>query len=109
MENLLWVANSASPDIKTAISFLCNRVSKNDQSNKNKLKRILKSLSCAIDEVRVIGADNLIHIHTHIYVTHTTTPYMCIYTGGYTFFGWGMVHFKSSKQILLAIVPSDHI
>ena len=80
---LLWVSNRAMPGIKNEISFLCTRASKHDQEKKKKLKQIIKFLGCTIDKVRVIGANNLTHIHTCLDTAHTTQIGMGIHTGGF--------------------------
>ena len=48
-----------------------------------------------IDEVRVIGSDNLTHIHTWVYAAHGTHLDMRRHPGVCIPFGLGVIHFKT--------------
>ena len=56
---LLYISKRGRPDIEVAVAFLCRRVSKSTEEDWLKLKRILGFLKGTIDDVRIIGAENL--------------------------------------------------
>ena len=56
---LLWIMKRSRPDLETAISFLCTRVSKIDKDDWKKLRRVIAFVKATIDDVRIIGVDDL--------------------------------------------------
>ena len=66
--------------------------SKIDQYYRKTLEQKLQLQRWKIDEVRVIGADNLTHLQTWVDMTDVKHTYMNIHTGGYMLFGWGVLH-----------------
>jgi hypothetical protein len=97
---LLWVMKRSRPDIETAISFLCTRVSKSDEDDWAKLKRLLQFLSQTIDDVRVVAADDLSKLLTWVDASYAIHHDMRGHTGGAMSFGTGIIHGKASKQKL---------
>jgi hypothetical protein len=97
---LLWVMKRARPDIETAISFLCTRVSRSDECDWGKLKRLLQFLNATLDDVRVIGADDLSSLFTWVDASYAVHHDMKGHTGGAMSFGTGIIHGKASKQKL---------
>jgi hypothetical protein len=97
---LLWVMKRSRPDIETAISFLCTRVSRSDENDWKKLKRLLQFLSQTIDDVRVIAADDLSKLFTWVDASYAIHHDMKGHTGGAMSFGTGILHGKASKQKL---------
>ena len=71
---LLWIMKRARPDLETAIAFLCTRVSKSDEDDWLKLKRIIAYVKCTIDDVRVICASSLTDIYTWIDAAYAVNP-----------------------------------
>ena len=97
---LLWIMKRARPDLETAIAFLCSRVSKSDEDDWLKLKRVIAYVKCTIDDVRVIGASSLADIYTWIDAAYAVNPDMKSQTGGCMSLGVGVLHAKSNKQKL---------
>jgi hypothetical protein len=97
---LLWVMKRARPDIETAISFLCTRVSKSDECDWGKLRRLLQFLNQTINDVRVIAADDLTSLFTWVDASYAIHHDMKGHTGGAMSFGTGVIHAKASKQKL---------
>ena len=55
---LKYIMKRSIPDIETAISFLCKRVSKCDNQDWKKLKRVLAWLKGSINDIRYFGLKN---------------------------------------------------
>lgn len=90
----------ARPDLETAISFLCTRVSKSNLDDWKKLRRVIAFIKCTIDDVRIIGAHDLKSIFTWIDAAHAVNADMRSQTGGAMSMGLGVLHAKCSKQKL---------
>ena len=97
---LLWVEKGGSPNIETAILFLCSIVTKSTNENKAKLRRVLKYLKHTIDDRRIVREDSVIQLCTWIDAKYVVHPNQKIHTSGCMSFGYGMVNFNHSKQKL---------
>ena len=97
---LLYLEKRARPDIEVAVSFLTTRVITPNESDWNKLKRVLTFLNCTKDDIRKIGCSNLESIFTWIDASYAIHENMRSHTGGIISLGWGALHTKSSKQKL---------
>ena len=98
---LLFITKRARPDIETAQSFLCRRVSKSDNDDWKKLKRVLGFLKSTVHDVRVIGAGSLSEIYTWIDASYAVHDNLRSHTGGAISMGYeahGILHGKSSMQ-----------
>ena len=95
---LLWVFQCVRVDCSPAVAFLCTRVKNPDVEDWKKLKRLISFLHQTIDDVRIIGADDLLKIQNFIDSSHAVHEYMKGHTGGTITFGTGVVSVKSSKQ-----------
>ena len=62
------------------------------------MRRVLAFIQCTIDDVRIIGAENLTDIYTWIDAAYALNPDMRRQTGGTILMGVGVIHGKSSKQ-----------
>ena len=60
----------------------------------------MKYLKQTINDVRIIGCDDLTSIFTWIDAAFAVHPNMRSQTGGIMSFGWGALHARSSKQKL---------
>ena len=80
------------------MAFLCTRVKSPDVEVWKKFKRLISFLHQTIDDVRIIGADDLLKVHTFIDSLHAVHEDMKGHTGGTITFGTGVVSVKSSKQ-----------
>lgn len=65
-----------------------------------KLRRLLGFLQKTIDDVRIIGADNLEDMYTWIDAAYGVHEDFKSHTGGGISMGTGLIHSKSSKQKL---------
>jgi hypothetical protein len=95
---LLWVMKRGRPDIEPTVSFLSTRVQAPTKDDWHKLKRLMSWLKQTATDVRIIGADDLLHMVVLIDSAHAVHDNMRGHTGGVTSFGTGLVDQKSSKQ-----------
>ena len=98
VQKLLYICKRSRPDIEPALSYLCTRVSKPTIEDERKLSRVLDFLSNTLEDVRIIGADNLDNLYMWVDASYATHPNMRSHTGGAMSFGTGILHGKSSKQ-----------
>ena len=59
VEKLLWVSKRGRPDIETAISFLCTRVTNRTKDEKATLRQLLQYLKNTIYDKMIMGVDSL--------------------------------------------------
>ena len=98
---LSYITKRTIPEIETAVSCLCTRVSKSTQDDWKKLRRVLGFLQNTIDDVRIIGADSLQNLFTWVdaaYGVHNED--MRSHKGGVMSRGTGTIHQRSTKQKL---------
>ena len=95
---LLYVSKRARLDIETTISFLCTRVTKCDEDDWEKLRRLLGYLKNTLELPRIIGADSLSLMRSWADASFAVHRDMKSHTGGTSSFGIGVVHSKCSKQ-----------
>ena len=86
------------PDIESAISFLCTRVSVSTQEDWNKLRRVLCFLNQTIDDTCILGASTLGQLFVWVDGCHAVHPNMYGHTSGCMSFGIRQVVAKASKQ-----------
>ena len=97
---LLFVGKRGRPDIQTTVSFLTTRVSKADQDDWGKLKRLLQYLNSTIDLLLTLSMDSMHIMKTWVDASYAVHPDMRSHTGGCISFGKGMIISKSLKQKL---------
>ena len=97
---LLWIMKRARPDLETSVICVCTRVSKSDEDDWNKLRRVIAYAQVTIDDIKIIGADSLSGIFTWIDAAYAVTDDIKSQTGGAMSLGIGILHGKSSKQTL---------
>ena len=95
---LLYVAKRARVHLQLAIAFLCTRVSKSMQEDKEKLCRTLKYIHRTIDMPRIIRVEDFSVPQTWVDASSATHPDMRSHTGGVISLGHGVINSKSSKQ-----------
>ena len=100
VQKLLWIMKRARPDLETAVSFLCTRVTKSDEDDWLKLRRVIAFIQCTLNDTRIIGASDLTKIFTWIDAAYAVNPDMMSQTSGTISMGTGIVHGRSGKQIL---------
>lgn len=97
---LLWIMKRTRPDLETSITFLCTRVTKSDEDDWKKLKRVLTYVNCTIDDSKIIGAHDLTKIFTWIDAAYAMNLDMKSQTGEAMSMGLGLLHAKCEKQKL---------
>lgn len=100
VQKLLWIMKRARPDLETAVSFLCTRVTKSDEDDWLKLRRVIAYIQCTLNDTRIIGATDLTKIFTWIDAAYAVNPDMKSLTRRGISMGLGISHIKSSKQKL---------
>ena len=100
MAKILYIMKRARPDLETAVSYLCTRVSKSDLDDWKKLRRVIAFIKATIDDKRIIGASSLSSIFMWIDAAYAVNPDMKSQTGGAMSMGIGVVHAKCGKQKL---------
>ena len=97
---LLFVTKRARPDLETSGSYLCTRVTKSNEDDWKKLRRVIAWIKCTIKDVRIIGATSLSSIFTFIDAAYAVNEDMTSKTGGAMSKGVEVIHCKSGKQKL---------
>jgi hypothetical protein len=98
---LLYLSQRARPDIRTAVSFLCGRLTKPDQDDYKKLARVLKYLDSTVDLPLVLGANDSGKIRWWVDASYAVHTDMKSHTGGTLSLGKGSIYSTSSKQKLV--------
>lgn len=88
------------PDLETSVDHLCTRVTKSDEDDWKKLRRIIAWIKCTIVDKRIIGATSFCDIFTWIDAECAVHDDMRCQTGGVISMGHGVLHCKSEKQKL---------
>lgn len=97
---LLYVCMRGRPDIQPTVAYLCTRVSKSNERDYAKLRRLLRFIRGTINDRRYIGADGFSVLHTWVDVSFAVHDDMKSHTGGAMSFGTGVISTMSSKQKL---------
>ena len=95
---LLYVSKRARVDIDLAVSFLCTRVSKSNEDDWEKLRRLLNYLHATINMPRIIGAGGMDVMQTYVDASYAIHMDMKGHTGGLMTMGRGIIQGKASKQ-----------
>jgi hypothetical protein len=98
---LLYLSQRAHPDIRTAVSFLCGRLTKPDQDDYKKLARVMKYLDSTVDLPLVLAASDSGQIRWWVDASFAVHTDMKSHTGGTLSLGKGSVYSTSSKQKLV--------
>ena len=96
----LFVAKRARPDIHPAIAVLCTRVREPNESDWNKLIRLLKFLNGTRKDVLTLSAENLHTIKWSVDVAFAVHPDFKSHTGAVMTFNQGAIQTQSRKQKL---------
>lgn len=95
---LLFVSTRARPDIHVAISFLTSRVSKADEDDWKKLKRLLGYIQGTMHLVLTLSAENFNVIKWWVDAAYGVRDDFKSQTGRTMTFGKGTIMSKSTKQ-----------
>ena len=97
---LLFIIKRARPDCETTLSFLTRRVSKSNEDDWEKIRRLLIWCKNTINDVRVIGATSLTDFFTWVDAAYAIHSDMRSHTGGIMYMGVGTLHARSGVQKL---------
>jgi hypothetical protein len=97
---LLFVAKRARPDTQVPIVFLTSRVTKANEDDWKKLKRLLEYLQGSLDMPLTLSIDNMSVLKTWVDAAYALHMDMRSHTGGAIMMGMGILYGKSSKQKL---------
>ena len=89
------------------MEFLTTRVAKSNVGDWKKLRRCISYLNQTVEDVRIIGGFNLADLFKWVDVSYAVHPNMHIQTGVVTSMGYGILHFRSSKQNMNAIFLTE--
>ena len=67
---LIWVMKRGRPDVEPTTSFLSTRIKAPDKDNWHKFKRLMFWVKTTKDDVRIIGADDLLNMIVMIDSAH---------------------------------------
>jgi hypothetical protein len=96
---VLWTSKRSRPDLETTMGFLTTRVKAPTKDDWHKLTRLMCYIKATVNDVRIIGADNLHNLLTMIDSAHAVHEKdMRGHTGSITTMGTGVLDSKSSKQ-----------
>eukprot|EP00980_Cylindrotheca_fusiformis_P018032 scaffold5767_cov92-Cylindrotheca_fusiformis.AAC.4 len=100
-KSLLFLSTKrARPDIQVPISFLTGRVTKANDDDWKKLKRLLKYLNDTLDLLLTLSIDNLCVVKTWVDAAFATHDDMRSHTGGIISMGKGALYASSHRQKL---------
>lgn len=97
---LLFIIKIVRPNFKITASFLTKRVSKSDDDEWEKLRRVLIFCKNVIDGVRIIGSTNLEDTFTCINPAYAVHTDMRSHTDGCMSLDIGTIHNKAAVQKL---------
>jgi hypothetical protein len=104
---LLYLAKRARPDILTATSFLCTRVTKPTKSDQQKLLRVLGYLRSTIDYNYVIMPGEPLRVVTYIDAAFATHADSKSHSGMTVFVAGVLVYSSSRKQGCVTKSPTE--
>ena len=99
---LLFLCKRARPDIQTAISYLCTRVTKPDIDDYKKLTRVIRYLRGTVNMPLRLEADNLNVTKWWVDASYGVHPDLKSHTGGVMSMGKGAIYGTSTRQKLNA-------
>ena len=85
---LLFVSRRSGPDIQTAIAYLWTRVSKPNEDDWKKSKRVLQYLRGTKDLTLTLGADDIANMQAWVDVAYAVHEDCKSHTGGVMSWGW---------------------
>jgi hypothetical protein len=97
---LLFVTKRARPDISVPMAFLSSRVTKADEEDWKKLKRLLQYIHGTINMPLTLSIDSMSIMKTWVDASYAIHHDMRSHTGGNIAMGKGTLYSKSAKQKL---------
>ena len=97
-----YMSQRARPDLRTAVSFLCKRVTKPDEDDWKKLTRVMRYLQGTVDLKLRLAADGSGNVEWYIDASHAVHFDMKGHTGGTMTMGKGSIYSTANSQKLVA-------
>ena len=95
----LWASKRSRPDFETTMGYLTTRMKEPTKDDWHKLVRLMSFTKATVEDVRIIGADDLHSMMTMIDSAHAVHEKdMRGHTGSVITMGTGVIDTKSSKQ-----------
>ena len=86
---LLFIGNRCRLDIKTAVAFLCTRVSEPNEDDWKKLRQVLRYLKGTVNLTLTLGADDIKRMKSWVDVSYGVHDDCRSHTGGVNVLGMG--------------------
>jgi hypothetical protein len=99
---LQYTSQRARPDLRTAVSFLCKRVTKPDEDDWKKLTRTMSYLQGTVSLTLRLAADGSGNVEWYIDASHAIHFDMKGHTGGTMTMGKGSIYSTAGGQKLVA-------
>jgi hypothetical protein len=99
---LQYMSQRARPDLRTAVSFLCKRVTKPDEDDWKKLTRVMRYLQGTVTLTLRLAADGSGNVEWYIDASHAVHFDMKGHTGGTMTMGKGSIYSTANGQKLVA-------
>ena len=99
---LQYLNQRARPDLRTAISFLCKRVTRPDEDDYKKLVRLVRYLDATQDMPLTLSVDDSGHLHWYVDASFGVHHDMKSHTGGTLTMGKGSIYSTSAAQKIVA-------
>ena len=99
---LQYLSQRARPDIRTAVSFLCKRVSAPDMDDYKKLTRVMRYLQSTVYLKLTLESDGTGIIRWWVDASYAVHPDMKGHTGGTLSMGKGSIYSVATGQKLVA-------
>jgi hypothetical protein len=104
---LLYLAKRARPDILTAVSFLCTKVTKPTKEDQQKLMRVMGYLKQSVNSKYVIEPTKPLRVITYIDAAFATHEDSKSHTGVALFIAGVLVYSVSRKQTCVTKSPTE--
>jgi hypothetical protein len=104
---LLYLSKRARPDIMTAVSFLCTRVTKATAEDKSKLNRVLGYLQRTQQSTLVLKPHGTLDVRAYVDAAFASHVDGKSHTGVVVFIGGAMVFAASRKQKCVTKSPTE--
>jgi hypothetical protein len=98
---LLYLSQRMCPDLHTAVSFLCSRLTQPDEDDYKKLVQVIKYLDSTVDMPLVLAVDDTRNIQWWVDTSYAVHDDMKSHTGGTMSMEKGSIYSTSTKQKLV--------
>ena len=107
MAQLLYLSKRARPDIRIALSFLCNRVRGTDTDDYKNLAGVIKYIQGTIGLPLILSIDKSGNIKWYVDASFAVHKDMRSHTGGFMTMRTGGAYVQSRKQKLKTNISAE--